>query len=69
MPALQHSAFLILQSAGFAQNIKGPTKSDEFGHTQASQCTGLHVPTLQKHLGYFNHFFRLSQLHQCDQGM
>ena len=25
--------------------------------------------TLQKHLGYFNDIFRLSQLHQCDQGM
>ena len=25
--------------------------------------------TLQKHLGYFNHIFRLSQLHQCGQGM
>ena len=24
---------------------------------------------LQKHLGYFNHIFRLSQLHQCDQRM
>ena len=22
-----------------------------------------------KHLGYFNHIFRLSHLHQCDQGM
>ena len=27
------------------------------------------LATLQKHLGYFNHIFRLSQLHQCDQGM
>ena len=25
--------------------------------------------TLQKFLGYFNHIFRLSQLHQCDQGL
>ena len=25
--------------------------------------------TLQKHLGYFNHIFRLSELHQCDQEM
>ena len=25
------------------------------------------VATLQKHLGYFNHIFRLSELHQCDQ--
>ena len=25
--------------------------------------------TLQKHLGYFNHTFKSSQLHQCDQGM
>ena len=25
--------------------------------------------TLQKHLGYFNHTFRLSELHQCDQEM
>ena len=24
---------------------------------------------LRKHLGYFNHILRLSQLHQCDQGM
>ena len=25
--------------------------------------------SLQKHLGYFNHIFRLSELHQCDQEM
>ena len=25
--------------------------------------------SLQQHLGYFNHIFRLSQLHQCDQEM
>ena len=25
--------------------------------------------TLQKHLSYFKHIFRLSQLHQCDQGL
>ena len=25
--------------------------------------------SLWKHLGYFKHIFRLSQLHQCDQGM
>ena len=24
---------------------------------------------LQKHLGYFYHNFRLSHLHECDQGM
>ena len=30
--------------------------------------TGVSQPlTLQKHLGYFNHIFRLSQLHQSDQ--
>ena len=27
------------------------------------------IITLQKHLGYFNHTFRLSELHQCDQEM
>ena len=27
------------------------------------------VISQQKHFGYFNHIFRLSQLHQCDQGM
>ena len=31
--------------------------------------TGEILNALQKHLGYFNHTFRLSQLHQCDQGM
>ena len=36
--------------------------------TYADDLTLL-APTLQKHLGYFNHFFRLSQLHRCDQGM
>ena len=25
--------------------------------------------TLQKHLGYFNHIFRFSKLHQSDQGI
>ena len=27
------------------------------------------IISLQKHLDYFNNIFRLSQLHQCDQGM
>ena len=30
---------------------------------------GHRKPTLQKHLGYFNPIFRLSELHQCDQEM
>ena len=29
----------------------------------------MHIYMLQKQLGYSNHIFRLSQLHQCDQGM
>ena len=29
----------------------------------------LESSTLQKHLGYFNPTFRLSELHQCDQEM
>ena len=29
----------------------------------------IYIYTLQKQLGYFNHIFRLSQLHQCDRGM
>ena len=35
-----------------------------FGFNTSQLCI-----SLQKHLSYFNHIFRLSQLHQCAQGM
>ena len=37
--------------------------------SQESNLGLLALTALQKHLGYFNHIFRLSELHQCDQEM
>ena len=50
--------------------ISQETFNTEIGSVdKALKKKGTSVPiiSLQKHLGYFNHIFRLSQLHQCDQ--
>ena len=42
----------------------------KYRHNRSGVITlALQEMPLQNHLGYFNHIIRLSQLHQCDQGM